>query len=665
MGTSLIIQETSSEIVDVSTGGVSLILQPQQTVIEMGSSVEATQDATESVHGLAPALLIKKSNDFWNFRADFGADNTGYVDCNSAWLAYLAACGDATDDGAPGKPLYIGPGDFLFNSDLNLNHSVMIVGAGRGMTRLGFGQGKGLIVEFLNTAPSVVGNGAGSRFSDMSFLGWAPDVWAANLVTTLGTIVLRVTNNGDGLAFKCTTAGTRGSSQPAWPSAPGQTVVDGTVTWTAQWCAGVWLKAAAFFRNIHVVGFGGHGFQVVADTQNSPPTNANSWSLENFIIENNNGSGLYTTGGDANRGEAANGTLSANYRGVQDHGFLGNHYRNIISQSNTLRGYEIGNANNARTMLENCYSEGDEPASRVLYPSQVIGGLFENGFTTDSDFAGLIDAQLIQQSTHTGDATNGFVGVALGTRGNFEEVQGFNAYAGNGAAETGAALRMKYRHAGVGKGYWFWDLLNSDNYVPFGIATSNQTTWPTGTAVFGNGIGLGADAGFNVFTGVGVRMVAGIEVPTYGTWRVGDTVFNSARGRGDPIAWVCSFGGSYTVALWEAVYSSVRRLTNHNIDVVLAAIDSGRVLTNRGASANRILTLPASATLVGGEIFRFRVGAAHELKILCQGGDLIRYFGVSGASLAAADIDNSLAVEYQGAGVFLVVEVLGDGWAFP
>jgi hypothetical protein len=35
-----------------------------------------------------------------------------------------------------------------------------------------------------------------------------------------------------GKIFKCTTAGTSGSSEPSWPTSAGGTVVDGTVTWT-------------------------------------------------------------------------------------------------------------------------------------------------------------------------------------------------------------------------------------------------------------------------------------------------------------------------------------------------------------------------------------------------------------------------------------------------
>lgn len=41
--------------------------------------------------------------------------------------------------------------------------------------------------------------------------------------------------------FECTTSGTTGASEPSWPTTPGSTVVDGTVTWT---CRNAWFRSA-------------------------------------------------------------------------------------------------------------------------------------------------------------------------------------------------------------------------------------------------------------------------------------------------------------------------------------------------------------------------------------------------------------------------------------
>lgn len=64
--------------------------------------------------------------------------------------------------------------------------------------------------------------------------------WAASTAYTLGQYVLPYPNNG--LIYKVTTAGTTGASLPTWPTTEGATVVNGTVTFTAQApLAATWL----------------------------------------------------------------------------------------------------------------------------------------------------------------------------------------------------------------------------------------------------------------------------------------------------------------------------------------------------------------------------------------------------------------------------------------
>lgn len=56
--------------------------------------------------------------------------------------------------------------------------------------------------------------------------------WTASTAVTTTSYV--VPNTANGRLYKCTTAGTTGSSEPTWPIVAGGTVVDGTVTWTEQ-----------------------------------------------------------------------------------------------------------------------------------------------------------------------------------------------------------------------------------------------------------------------------------------------------------------------------------------------------------------------------------------------------------------------------------------------
>ena len=61
----------------------------------------------------------------------------------------------------------------------------------------------------------------------------AYSAWAATNAYSVGNIVRASTLQASGLVFRCTTAGTSGSSEPAWGTDIGSTVTDGTVVWTA------------------------------------------------------------------------------------------------------------------------------------------------------------------------------------------------------------------------------------------------------------------------------------------------------------------------------------------------------------------------------------------------------------------------------------------------
>ena len=63
--------------------------------------------------------------------------------------------------------------------------------------------------------------------------GNTPDTyatWAAATAQAINRVVVPTIRNG--YAYKATTAGTSGASEPTWPTTIGNTVADGTVTWT-------------------------------------------------------------------------------------------------------------------------------------------------------------------------------------------------------------------------------------------------------------------------------------------------------------------------------------------------------------------------------------------------------------------------------------------------
>lgn len=61
----------------------------------------------------------------------------------------------------------------------------------------------------------------------------AYSAWAASTAYSVGDIRRATTLQASGLVFRCTTAGTSGSTQPVWPTDIGSVITDGTVVWTA------------------------------------------------------------------------------------------------------------------------------------------------------------------------------------------------------------------------------------------------------------------------------------------------------------------------------------------------------------------------------------------------------------------------------------------------
>ena len=60
----------------------------------------------------------------------------------------------------------------------------------------------------------------------------AISAWAASTAFAVGDIRRATTAQATGLWFRCTTAGTSGSSEPNWPTESGNTTTDNTVVWT-------------------------------------------------------------------------------------------------------------------------------------------------------------------------------------------------------------------------------------------------------------------------------------------------------------------------------------------------------------------------------------------------------------------------------------------------
>lgn len=82
------------------------------------------------------------------------------------------------------------------------------------------------------TASRINGAGAEAAFTYIAIGTASQPTWAATTAYALGNRVVPTTANG--FYYECTTAGTSAATQPTWPTVIGNTVVDGTVTWTCK-----------------------------------------------------------------------------------------------------------------------------------------------------------------------------------------------------------------------------------------------------------------------------------------------------------------------------------------------------------------------------------------------------------------------------------------------
>jgi hypothetical protein len=131
---------------------------------------------------------------------------------------------------------------------------------------------------------------------------------------------------------------------------------------------GVLMEASSHLAGIFVYGFEGDGIHIEADTNRTPPTNANQWRIDGGSASTNSGVGLFVRGGDSNAGVALRfssvGNKIANYH---DNSFLGNLYlgchsdgsaRSYESGWDTVNGARIENRNNHSMFLESYEEDG-------------------------------------------------------------------------------------------------------------------------------------------------------------------------------------------------------------------------------------------------------------------------------------------------------------------
>lgn len=184
---------------------------------------------------------------------------------------------------------------------------------------------------------------------------------------------------------------------------------------------GIWLRARAIVRDIYVQGFVGKGIQVVATAGGGPSVegNANNFVIDVGRVQNCGSDGLFIDGADVNAGIVTALDCSSNAGwGIYDSSFLGNTFVGCHVDGNTLGSYKTDDPN-ARSVFVGCYSEGGWPASSIVFPSIVLGGLHGAGFIGSEPESSFINGRQTPTRTLSRD-------LILGTPGRkVEQWRGF------------------------------------------------------------------------------------------------------------------------------------------------------------------------------------------------------------------------------------------------
>lgn len=402
--------------------------------------------------------------------------------------------------------LDIGPGSWWFNAKLNLVRNVHFRGTAApdgnsfGATRLIFPDGDHGIV--IHNTSSAISNGVGTTGADGSIL------------ENLAIIPATYANTG---------------------AAPGL----GT-------SIGVLLHARASVDRCTFAGWTKNGFGVIATAGGGGALegNANGWNAYRIRCTQNGGDGIYVSGADANAGSCVRPDCSGNGGwGISDQSFLGNTYVAGHVAANTGGAYNTTGAS-ARNALIGCYSEGGQPASSLVFPTVVIGGLHGAGFTGGTTAQMMLDGYQTATNFYQSNNFNSATERQLRFSASSSLVQIWDPN------ESGGNFPFRLQ-AKTGGSYWdwanngsrLWELTNSQATVANGYPREVATR-------MGGAGGVGMRQGF--FLGMNMKFIGtGTSAPASGTYVQGDFVLNetpSEAGSGGSkyviLGWTCTVAGT-------------------------------------------------------------------------------------------------------------------------
>lgn len=304
---------------------------------------------------------------------------------------------------------------------------------------------------------------------------------------------------------------------------------------------GVWMRTRARLRDVVIDQMGRHGCRIEATSGGSPNGNANLWHINSCRFMRNGQDGLFIDGADVNAGVAVRLDCSNNGRwGIFDSSFLGNSFFACHTENNTTGAYKADNLN-ARSVFVGCYSESGQPASSIVAPSAVFGGVHAAGLTGDGYF--FVDGYQTKTRFYQNNnriSTESFMDLA----GSASVMALYDPNEASGV--------WPFRTKGATGGFYVdWantlnrimEYTNSQATVANGFPREVYARNPNGGIAFRQGIMVGANMKWRG---------TGTAAPASGTYVQGDIVWNEtpSNAAGQPIGWVCVVAG--TPGTWRS-----------------------------------------------------------------------------------------------------------------
>jgi len=312
---------------------------------------------------------------------------------------------------------------------------------------------------------------------------------------------------------------------------------------------GIVLNARAMVRNVGVYNFKGDGFHVEGYSGNTPPTNANGWTIINCTTIGNGNWGLYAHGTDANAGTCINLLAqTCGVGGVADFSALGCTFVSCTVENCGALNPSYANNNNGTcwSTFVGCYAEVDTGLAHIYTPGAVIGGLLADSVGTPGSTYNALTLSANGSrwlfSTDTPALGTGYLRSFLG-RSDGRSLLQFSATAPENGAVSGF-IWSNTRASELPNGWYAW-CSNTDQPYAFAVSGAsaqmrsatlgNSYLWITNDLFFGSPL----DA-----TQAVVRWKSGGGIPSSGTWAQGDRVWNGNTAAGAATEWVCVAGGT-------------------------------------------------------------------------------------------------------------------------